>query len=117
MGVSTRTARLAGALAIKPARFSWPFPSEGRTAGIGFPYAFAVVAFCGTDPLCPDLGVGQLLRVCPMALLAMCIATVVTVGETTGKDLAVMDRQPRQGDIGARGSLIGGRHAWDGLRA
>lgn len=50
LGVSTRTARLAGALAIKPARFSWPFPPEGRTAGIGFPYAFAVVAFCGTDP-------------------------------------------------------------------
>ncbi len=90
LSVSAMSFILAGALAISPALFSELFPTEVRTSGIGFPYAFAVALFGGTAPYVQTLAANASFNFFPIyaiGLLVVTALTVLTLPETKGKDL------------------------------
>lgn len=76
--------------AIGPAVYAEMFPTDVRATGMGLPYAVAIAAFGGTAPLLIAYWAETPLtfQLYAMVLLAISLATVLTLPETRAKDLS-----------------------------
>ncbi|MEX3610965.1 MFS transporter [Rothia sp. LK2588] len=87
--ISIQLILLAGFLSHAPATYAEMFPTSQRTAGFGIPYAIAIAAFGGTAGyVLTWMGNTTHFAFYSIALLAVSVATILTLPETKGKDLS-----------------------------
>ncbi len=93
VGMSVMLIFIAASAAIVPAVYTELFPTSIRTVGVGVPYSICVAVFGGTAPylqqwLGTTLQLPILFNVYAVALLLVSAASIFTIPETRGKDLA-----------------------------
>ncbi|OZE40155.1 MULTISPECIES: MFS transporter [unclassified Rhodococcus (in: high G+C Gram-positive bacteria)] len=95
LAMSVALCAIGAILAVMPAMMAELFPTGMRAAGVGVPYSIAVAAFGGTaayvQTFFAERGTPDLFQWYTLALLAVSIAALITIPETSERDLAASE--------------------------